>query len=190
MPANVVVPPAELIVSLTEAKQMLLVDHNADDALILQLIEAATMEAQTIAGRSFVTQTREMVCQRWPFAEAFRLEYPPVQSITSVIYVTDANVAVTVTSNTYQLIADLTPPLLLPVQGGDWPTATLRDIAPIRVRYVAGYGTAAAVPAPFKALILGLVAVDYESREAISNTAVQQRQRLQNALRMYWGFAT
>jgi hypothetical protein len=63
-------------------------------------------------------------------------------------------------------------------------------VSPIRVRYVAGYGSAAAVPARYKALILGLVAVDYENREALSPQGVVQRERLQAALKMDWGWAT
>lgn len=190
MPSNVITAPTVTPVTLAEAKLNLLVDHTADDTLITQMIETATLEAQTLAARSFITQTREMVLAAWPAAGVIRLEHPPVQSITSVTYITDAGTTVTVANTDYQLIADLTPPILTPVQGGNWPSATLRSYAPIRVRYVAGYGLAVAVPSDYKRLILGLVAVDYESREAISNNANQQRSRLQNALKMHWGYST
>ena len=199
MPANVVVAPATAPVTLNEAKQMLLVDHTADDALILQLIEAATREAEKIARRSFVTQTREMVLRRWPIntqwnknypPNAILLEYPPVQSIVSIKYITDAGATVTLGSTDYELIEDLTPPYVWPGQNKDWPSVALRAASPIRVRYVAGYGETFNVPTDFKRHILGLIAVDYESREAISNNAAQQRRDLENRLRMDLGFAT
>jgi len=202
MPSNVVVAAATLPVTLTEAKQTLLVDHTADDDLITQLIEAATREVETLTARSLVTQTREMVLTAWPGGwtagrrwvgiptTAILLEHPPVTSITSIKYVTDAGVEVTMTSAEYELISDVTPPYVWPGQDDLWPSDSLRSAAPIRVRYVAGYGAAAAVPSDFKRLILGLVVVDYENREAMAPGALTQRQRIEAACRMHWGWAT
>lgn len=190
MPSNVVLPPATTPVTLTEAKQTLLVDHTADDALITQLIEAATREVETLTARSLVTQTREMVLDEWPAASLILLEHPPVSAITSIRYVTDAGVEVTLAATEYELISDVTPPYVWPGEGRAWPSATLRSRAPIRVRYVCGYGDAAAVPSDFKRLVLGLVAVDYENREAMSTAAMAQRARIQAACKMHWGWAT
>jgi len=190
MASNVITAPATAPVTLTEAKQTLLIDHAADDALITQLIDAATREVETLAARSLVTQTREMVLDRWPGVRFILLEYPPVQSITAITYVTAEGVTVTLANTDYQLIADVTPPLLWPGEGGSWPAAALRSLAPIRVRYVAGYGAAAAVPPDFKRLILGLVAVDYENRESMNQAAFAQRLRVQAACKMQWGYAT
>lgn len=169
---------------------MLLVDHTADDALITQLIEAATREVETLAARSLVTQTREIVLDRWPATGAILLEHPPVQSITSIRYVTEAGVEVTMAATDYELIADVTPPYVWPGEGESWPSVALRSRAPIRVRYVCGYGAAAAVPSDLKRLILGFVSVDYENREAMLPSALAQRARLQSACRMHWGWAT
>ena len=197
MASNVVVAAATLPVTLTEAKQTLLVDHTADDDLITQLIEAATREVETLAARSLVTQTREMVLAGWPVVRlryspttAILLEHPPVSAITSIKYVTDAGVEVTMSADDYELIDDVTPPYVWPGQDESWPSASLRSAAPIRVRYVAGYGAAAAVPSDFKRLILGLVVVDYENREAMAPGALTQRQRIEAACRMHWGWAT
>jgi uncharacterized phiE125 gp8 family phage protein len=182
----------------SEAKLTLLVDHTADDTLITQLIEAATREVETLLARSLITQTREMVLSAWPSvrrnrdypANAILLEHPPVQSITSVKYVTDAGVTVTMSNTDYEFISDTTPPYIWPGHDKTWPADTLRSAAPIRVRYLAGYGLAVAVPSDFKRLILGLVAVDYESREAINTGALAQRRRIESACRMHWGYAT
>lgn len=190
MAINVITPAAELPVSLAETKAALLVDHNADDALILTLIANATEEAEILAGRSFVSRTVDLPLSRWPATGVIRLEYPPISSVTSITYYDEDNVAGTISSADYITVLDSTPPLIALAKDAVWPDATLRSVLPIRVRYVCGYGTAAAVPARYKALIMALVAVDYENREGILPSSTTQRQRLQAALRMDWGYAT
>ena len=187
---NVITAPTELPVTLAETKAALLVDHNADDALILTLIEAATVEAQTISGRSLVSRTVDLLLDRWPASNVIRLEYPPVVSVTSITYYNDSNIVGTMSSAGYITVLDATPPVIALAKDAVWPNVTLRPVTPIRVRYVCGYGTAAAVPARYKALIMALVAVDYENREGILPSSTTQRQRLQAALRMEWGYAT
>lgn len=194
MSINVVTAPTEEPVTATEAKQFLAVDHSADDALITSLIAAARQEAERVAARSFVTQTLDLLLPGWPCDGYIRLEYPPVQSVTSITYYDEDNVAATVAGADYITVLDTTPPLICLAKGASWPTATLRAISPVRVRYQAGYGAAAAVPARYKNLILALVANAYENRDGISanpaNNAQQQRQNVLAALQMEWGWAT
>lgn len=187
---NVYTPAGEFPVSLAETKAALLIDHNADDALIATMIAAATAEAETLAARSFVTRTVDLPLNGWPVSGVIRLEYPPVQSITSITYYDEDNASATMDSADYVAVLDVTPPVVMQAKDADWPDVTLRSVSPIRVRYVAGYGAAATVPARYKALIMALVAVDYENREGILPSSVKQRERLQAALRMDWGFAT
>lgn len=186
---SVLTPPAELPVSLADAKAALLVDHDQDDGLILSLLAAATEEAERLAARSLVQRTVEMVLDGWPADGAIRLAYPPVQSVVSVTYYDQANTLQTMAIGDYVAVLDVAPPVVVLANGARWPSATLRSVSPIRVRYVAGYGVAGAVPARYKALILGLVQVDYEAREAMSNQALAQRERLQAALKLDWGWA-
>ena len=69
---TVATAPATSLVTLAEAKAMLLIDHTADDALITALIAAATIEAQGVAARSFVTQTLLLSLDAWPVDGAAR----------------------------------------------------------------------------------------------------------------------
>lgn len=194
MASVVVTAPAEEPVTTAEAKAYLAVDHSADDALIASLITAARQEAEAQAARSFVTQTRDLVLQAWPCDGVIRLEHPPVQSVTSITYYDEDNAAATMPSADYYTVLDTLPPVVALAKNADWPDATLRDVAPIRVRYVAGYGAAAAAPARYKTLILALVAIAYENRDGIgtgqSNNAEQQRQNVLAALQAEWGWAT
>lgn len=191
---NVYTAPTEYPVTLAEAKAALLVDHDEDDALILRLVAAATDEAQMLAARSFVSRTVDLPLRGWPADGVIRLEYPPVSAVTSITYYDEDNVLATVSSAEYLSVLDVNPPIITLAKDGEWPSAALRSVSPIRVRYVAGYGSAAAVPGRYKALILGLVAVDYENRDSISANpsanAMAQRERLQAALKMDWGWAT
>lgn len=192
MSITVVTPAAAPVVSTAEAKQALLVEHNADDALIDRLVAAATAEAQEQASRSLVTQTLRLALDCWPADGVVRLWRPPVQSVTSVQYYDAAGVQQTIPATDYVAVLDVSPPILVPAPGHSWP-GSLRAVSPIRITYVAGYGNAVqvAVAAPdIVALILGLVAVDYENREALGAQAMQQRDRLVAALQAKHGWAT
>lgn len=194
MSVNVVTAPTEEPVTATEAKQYLAVDHSADDALIASLIAAARQEAERVAARSFVTQTVDLLLSGWPCDGRILLEYPPVQSVTSITYYDEDNVAHTMPAADYITVIDTNPPLIVLAKDASWPDETLRSVSPIRVRYQAGYGAAAAVPARYKSLILALVANAYENRDGIStnptNNAQQQRENALAALKMEWGWAT
>ncbi len=192
MTVSVITPPATALVSLTEAKAMLLVDHTADDALITAMIAAATVEAQGVAARSFVTQTLLLSLDGWPADGAVRLPFPPLATVTSVKYFDADNVEQTVAAADYIVIADTTPGLIVPAASKSWPT-DLRSWSPIRIRYTAGYGAAADVAASAQGeivqLVKALLVVDYENREALSSQAAAQRERILNGCAKHWGWA-
>ncbi len=192
MTVSVITPPATPLVTLAEAKAMLLIDHTADDALITAMVAAATIEAQGGAARSFVTQTLLLSLDAWPRDNAVRLPFPPLLTVTSVKYFDGDNVEQTVAEDDYIVIADTTPGLIVPASGKSWPT-DLRTWSPIRILYTAGYGDAAAVAASAQGeivqLVKALVVVDYENREALSSQAAAQRERILNGCARHWGWA-
>lgn len=189
---TVVTQPAAPLVSLTEAKAALLVDHRADDVLITALVAAATMEAQQRAARAFVTQTLSLALDAWPDDNVIRLWWPPVQSVTHIKYYDADNALQTVATTDYVAILDVCPAIVVPAPGKSWPSSSLRDHSPIRVQYVAGYGAAAAVVTAepeLVQLVKALVMVDYEHRDQLSSQAAAQRERILNALAGKWGWA-
>ena len=187
---NVVTAPATALVTTSEAKTALLVDHSQDDTLIDRLIAAATTEVEALAARSLVTRTIDQILTGWPSDNVIRLEYPPIQSITSIVYYDADNTAHTLPASDYVAVLDVQPPLIVLANGAVWPATELRPVYPIRVRTVAGYGTAAAVPALYKQAVLGLVAVDYEHRESMSVAGEAQRDRILASLKLDWGWST
>jgi uncharacterized phiE125 gp8 family phage protein len=186
---RVITGPTAEPVTLAECKVDLRVDHTADDTLITALIVNCRQEAELLARRSFVNQTLELSLSGWPCDNAIRLPFPPLVSITSVTYTDVDNVSATMPCTDYIAIVDLEPGLVTLAKGKTWPTAILRPIMPIRVRYVAGYGaTAASVPERYKTLIRALVAVRYEYRDEITANAERQLANVHAALRIDWGW--
>ena len=189
---TVVTPPATPLLALADAKAALLIDHSADDALIAALVASATMEAQHRAARALVTQTLSLALDAWPEDNVIRLWWPPVQSVSWIKYYDADGILQTVDAATYAAILDVCPAIVVPAPGCAWPTSSLRAYSPIRVQYVAGYGNATAVATAepeFVQLVKALIMVDYEAREALTNQAQAQRERILNALAGKWGWA-
>lgn len=176
-------------VSLAEAKIDLRVDHDDDDTLIAALITAARMEAEQLARRAFVTQTLDLSLTNWPTDGRIRLPLPPVASVTSITYYKEDNTSATMSSSDYIVVTDIDPAVITLALNKTWPSDALRTVAPIRVRYVAGYGaTAASVPERYRALIRSLVLVRYESRDELTAPQERQLHNIRNALRMDYGW--
>ena len=172
MALKIVTAPAVEPVTLAEAKLHLRVDGTDQDTLIAGLIQAAREHLETvILGRALVTQTLEYVVSRFPCWE-MPLPRPPLQSVTTVKYTDSLNAEHTLSNTLYCLNIDRSPGLLTPAYGKSWPTATLAPTGAIRIRYVAGYGLAAAVPQAFKQAILLLVGHLYANRELTSAQAL------------------
>lgn len=189
---TVLAQPATPLVALADAKAALLVDHSADDALITALVAAATMEAQQRSARAFVTQTLGLALDAWPIDNVIRLWWPPVQAVNHVKYYDANNVLQTVAATDYVTIVDVCPALVVLAPNKSWPASSLRNVSPIRVEYVAGYGTAVAVAAAepeLVQLVKALVMVDYEHRDQLSSQGLAQRNRILNALAGKWGWA-
>lgn len=155
--------PASEPVSLAEAKLHLRVEHAADDALITALIQAARERAEAITRRALITQTWEMYLDEWPEQGFIRLPLPPLQSVTSAKYTDTDGAEYTFTDWTAD--AASLPGRVVLNHGAAWPSVTLRPVNPIAVRFVAGYGDAAAVPASIKAAMLLMIGHLYENRE-------------------------
>ncbi len=164
-------PPAETPVTLAEAKANLRYSASDQDAFIAGLIAAAVghLEGRNgILGRSLVTQTWETRLERFPCRYNGRIELPmpPLQSVQSIKYLDAAGDEQTVDPATYIVDEQHLIGRVRLAPGKTWP-ATLCDEAAVRIRFVAGYGNAAAVPAPLKQAILLLVGHWWLNREAV-----------------------
>lgn len=185
------VPPAFEPVPREEMKTHLRVDHNAEDGYIDSINRAAREWVETLCGLALLTQTLIHTQARFPTAADLpewainegrgasldiRLTRAPVQSITSVQYLDDDDVAQTVSAATYRLAAER-PARIVPKVGATWPQVSPRPAAVI-ITYVAGYSSAEVVPEPIKQAIKLMAGHLYENREAsISGTIITQLPR-------------
>lgn len=158
-------------VSIDEAKSHLRLDPSvgtAEDSLISGLIAAATGDLEEFTRRRFMAQTWED--HRDEFADEMVLEVSPVASVSSVSYVDPDGVVQTLDAAVYSVSAPAgdNPPraIVRLAYGQSWPD-TRAESGSVRIRYVAGYASAAAVPAPLRSAILLTLGHLYANREDV-----------------------
>lgn len=171
---KVVTAPAVEPITLTEAKLHCKVDLTTDDDLITALIVAAREEIERRTWRALITQTLELILSDWPSASAIEIPRAPLQSITSVKYKDRDGNETTWDSANYLAGTDSVPGVLALAWDASWPSGDLYPVEPIRIRFVAGYGLAVAVPQSLKQACLLLVAHWYEAREASGDTVSEK----------------
>lgn len=177
MSLRLVTPAASAAVSLAEAKAQLRVDASDEDTLITSLVVAATDMAEQQTRRAIMPQTWELALDAFP-AE-FELTRVPVSNITSVKYTDYAGVEQTLDPSAYVLDTsdDYGYAYVRPAYGTEWPSAR----EGVKVRYVAGYANAAAVPEPIKQWIKLMVSTMFDNREteSYSSRAVSTTVKMQ-----------
>jgi uncharacterized phiE125 gp8 family phage protein len=173
MPLIQLTAPAELPVTLAEAKAHLRVDGADDDTLIAGLLAAAVGHldgAEGLLGRALVEQQWTLVLDAFPASaeKPVRIPLPPLVSVAAVRYVDAAGATQTWDAANWRIAPQgAMPGHLLPVHGESWPT-TRTQAAAVEIDFTAGYGAAAGVPAPLKAAMLLLIGHWYANREAVN----------------------
>ena len=167
MALKLITAPATEPVTSTEAKAHLRVDTTADDTLIGTLITAARQHVEAHLRRALITQTWELVTDAFPVGDVLRLPLPPLVSVTSIKYTDEDGAESTLSSGLYVVDTDSTKGRVVLKNGETWPSVTLAAANGVRVRYVAGYGEASAVPRPIRQAILLLIGTMYENRESV-----------------------
>jgi uncharacterized phiE125 gp8 family phage protein len=160
---ELVTAPTLRPLTLADAVNFCRVNDSADNALVEALIDAARQKAETLAGRTLLTTTWDLKLPAFP--TAIDLPMPPVASVTSVSYYDLDNALQTLAVTTQYLTycGNKTGRVYLP-NGTTWPSTYDRPDAVI-VRYVAGWTSAALVPACLVQWCRQAVATMYEHRE-------------------------
>ncbi len=110
------------------------------------------------SGRRLITQTWDLPLVRFPSSECIRLWWGPVQSVTTVTYLDAAGTSQVLDPATYLLDTYSVPGRILLAPGWIWPVTQAQHPMAVTIRYVLGYGLAAAeVPDPLR-LLIGAVA--------------------------------
>lgn len=168
MALKIATEPAVEPISSTEAKLQCRVDVATDDTLIASLITAARRAAEKILWRALCTQTWDLYLDAVPGEDELELPLPPLQSVTYVKYTPlSTGVAATFASASYSVDAVSEPGRIVLNDGYSWPSDTLVKVNGFNVRFICGYGVAAAVPQEIKQALLLLIAYWYDNRDAI-----------------------
>ncbi len=185
---RVITGPTVEPVSTAECKLDARVDGATEDTLFTAWIAAARMEIEMVARRAFIERTLELTLERFPGSGAILLPYPPLASVTRITYYDTANAQQTFAAENYIVIADQEPGMLVLASTASWP-ADLHDYPRIRVRFVAGYGDAAAdVPDHYKQDIRSLVKLQYDYRSGWTPDAERARDLIYAHAAMDWGW--
>ncbi len=162
---SICAPPATDLVTLVEAKAQIRDDGVAEDALIQTYIAAvgAYLDGvDGVLGRALVTQVWDLNLPCFP-VDALRLPLPPLQVVNSVSYIDTAGATQTVAS--FQTYDQNGVGYIRPDPGAAWPATKVQENA-VTVRFTAGYGAAAAVPASIRLAALLLIGSAAKNREA------------------------
>lgn len=152
-------------VTVAEIKNHLRVTENEEDILIAGLITAARKLVEQYTRRTLVTQTHRLYLDDFPNVDLIELPFPPLISVTSVIYQDELGNSQTLPQSLYQVDNRSTPGRILLSSDGAWPS-TDDCVNAVVIEYVAGYGaTGAAVPSPIRLAITHLVSHWFENRE-------------------------
>ena len=179
---RILVPPASEPVSIKQAKKQLelLEADDAHDEQLQLLIEVARDSVERDCGLALLTQTVEHV--QAGFTESLQLQRRPVQSVTSVQYYDDGNTLRTLSASIWQL--NPSKERIELQYNEDWPTTSDRWDA-VKVTYVAGHTSAAAVPASLRQAMLLKIGYLFENRDQLSNDIVYNEAAYERIMRRW-----
>lgn len=149
----------------TEVKAHLRVDFADDDAYIDSLIVAAREQVEHETKRALATQTWDLY-RDW-FSCQMRLPFGNLQSVASIKYFDTEGVEHAVDPSVYHVVTWEDPGRVVQAYGKSWPSATLRTVGGVVIRFTCGYGTPAAIPAALKQSMLLRIGHWYDNREQI-----------------------
>lgn len=138
--------------------------NTTGDPLLNMLIQTARQHAETYLKRALITQTVDLHLDCFP---CWEIKLPPLQSVTSVTYFDTNGTEQTLAADQYLVDSTTQPARITPAFGLVWPVTQYRNNA-VKVRFVAGYGAASAVPACVKNWMLVRVKTLWDQRDQLT----------------------
>ena len=164
MAIQVTVPPTVEPVPLALAKLHLRVDSADEDVLIANIIAAARSHCERFCRKTFPVTTYKLTVDQFPAGmQPLAIPYPPLASVTSIIYTDAGGVSQTLSASDYTVDTQSEPARITPAWSKVWPFARghTNDVA---ITFVAGSATYP--PSVVQAMLL-LIGHWYEHRESV-----------------------
>lgn len=156
--------PTSEPITVAEVKEQGRIDIATDDAYLSDVIVGARRDMEQHSNRALLTQTWEAIYDCFPVF--FSLIPCPLQSVTSIKYLDDMEVEQTLPAADYRVDSDSEPARITPAFGKTWPS-TRGVINSVRVRFVAGFTSSAAVPQAIKHKLKILCVDRYDRRGSV-----------------------
>lgn len=139
--------------------------NTTGDPLLNMLITAARQHAETYLKRKLITQTLDLHLDNFP---CWTLRLPvPLQTVTAITYFDSNGVEQTLAADQYLVDSTTEPARITPAFGLVWPVTQYRNNA-VKVRFIAGYGAASAVPACVKNWMLVRIKTLWDQRDQLT----------------------
>jgi len=143
--------------------------NTTGDPLLNMLIIAARQHAEQELKRYLVTQTLDAYFHEFPDAdddEDLRFNLPPLQSVTNITYTDIDGVEQTLAASQYLVDSVSRPARIEPAYGVVWPSCR-EQMNAVKIRFVAGYGSASDVPACIKNWMLVRIKTLWDQRDQL-----------------------
>lgn len=138
--------------------------NTTGDQLLNVLIKSARQYAEQLLGRYLITQTVDLYLDEFP-TQAINMR--PLQSVTEITYVDTAGDTQTLSAADYIVDSTGSPARITPAYGVSWPS-TRDQVNAVKVRFVAGYGSASTVPQCVRNWMLMRIKQLYDQRDMIN----------------------
>lgn len=142
---------------------------HTDDDLLTDIIAAAREHVEDITRRALLTQTWDYYLDEWPRADYIKLPFGNLATVTSISWKDTDGTETTLTVTTDYLVetnGEGCGRIVLPY-GESWPSGSLYPSNPIKIRFVAGWTTAAGIPSKIRTAIKLVCADMYSNREGL-----------------------
>lgn len=166
---DLITPPAQPALSLSQARAHLRVSHDDEDAMIADLIAAAAamIEGPDGIGYALHPQTWRLTLDAFP--ARLRLPLRPVTGVSEVRYLDTEGDERVLDEEEYHVAISGGAALLVPEVNGQWPV-TRPVPGAVRITFEAGAG----VPPALRTAMLLMIGNWYDSREDMERAAQGQ----------------
>lgn len=172
---QVSVAPTSEPVTVDDLKDQSRIGNDDESYFLAGLISGARETVEHMTRRAILTQTRVLKLDEFPPNAGQVIELPGgnIQSVTSVAYNDADNASQTLSASVYDTDFGTTTGTgrISLAAGQSWPGTGDAGLN-VTVTYVAGWATAAAVPASLKRAILLLASQSYRDREAFDQNSM------------------
>ena len=161
----------------------------AEDDLLTDIIQASREHVEDITSRALLTQTWDYYLDEFPSDNFIKIPFGNLQTAGLIVSWKDTDGAETVLTLTTDYLIETNGEgigrVVLPY-AETWPSGTLYPSNPIKIRFLAGYTTAALVPSKIRSAILLIASDLYENREgqivAMGGSMYQDNKTIQRLL--------